>query len=133
MSIQLTDAASTPVARTFIGVQSDPNLAVWKDFTTNGGYPIGAAVASLSVKENGSAVRVSGKLVLPVMETISGDTDLGFDPIPTKAFEEIGSFDLVFPYRASLQNRKDLKAMVIDFISDAVVTAAVENFVHPQA
>jgi hypothetical protein len=133
MSLTLTDAAGTPVNRTFIGVQSSPDLAVWKDYTTNGGSAVGAGVASLSVKENGTTVRVSGKLVLPTMETISGDTDLGFDPVPTKAFEVLGSFDLVFPYRASLQNRKDLKAMFIDLLGDAVVTAAVENFVHPTA
>jgi hypothetical protein len=62
---------------------------------------------------------------------VSGDTDLGFVPAPSKAYEVLGSFDLVFPYRASLQNRKDLKAMFIDLLGDAVVTAAVENFVHP--
>jgi hypothetical protein len=131
-TLTLTDAASTPVNRAFIGVLSNPDLCVWKDYTTNGGFPIGASVASLSVKENGSGtIRVSGKLVIAVMETISGDTDLGFDPVPTKAFEELGSFDLVFPARTSLQNRKDLKTMLIDFLSDAIVTAAVENAVRP--
>jgi hypothetical protein len=48
-----------------------------------------------------------------------------------KSFETIGSFEMVFPNRASLQRRKDQKAMLIDFASDAVVTAAVENFTHP--
>jgi hypothetical protein len=132
MSLTLTDAAGTPVNRTFITVQSNPDLTIWKDFTTNGGYPIGAGVASISVKENGNGVsRVHVKLSLPTMETLSGDTDLGYDPVPAKAFECLGSVDLVFPNRSSLQNRKDLKAMLIDLIGDAVVTAAVENFVHP--
>jgi hypothetical protein len=132
MSLTLTDAAGTPVTRTFITVQSNPDLTIWKDFTTNGGYPIGAGVASISVKENGNGVsRVHVKLSLPTMETLSGDTDLGYDPVPAKAFECLGSVDLVFPNRSSLQNRKDLKAMLIDLIGDAVVTAAVENFVHP--
>lgn len=131
-TLTLTDAAGTPVNRSFPAVQSSPDLTIWKDFSTNGGYPVGAGVASLSVKENASGtVRVSGKLVLPTMETISGDTDLGYAPVPNKAFEVLGSFDLVFPNRSSLQNRKDLKAMFIDFLSDAVVTSAVESFVHP--
>jgi len=132
MSLTLTDAAGTPVNRTFNATQSSPDLTIWKDFATNSGYPVGAGVASLSVKENANGVtRVSGKLVLPTMETVSGDTDLGFAPVPTKAFEVIGSFDLVFPARSSLQNRKDLSAMLKDLLNDAVVTSAVESFVHP--
>lgn len=131
MSLTLTDAASTPVNRTYNATQSNPDLTIWKDFATNGGYPVGAGVASLSVKENGAVVRVTGKLVLPTMETISGETELGYAAVPTKAFECLGSFDLVFPNRSSLQNRKDLKAMFIDLLGDAVVTSAVENFVHP--
>jgi hypothetical protein len=131
MSLTLTDAASTPVNRAFNATQSDPDLTIWKDFATNGGYPVGAGVASASVKENGNGtIRVQLKLSLPTMETLSGDTDLGFTPVPTKAFDCIGSVELVFPNRASLQNRKDLKAMLADFLSDAKVTSAVEDFVH---
>jgi hypothetical protein len=133
-TLTLTDAAGTPVNRSFGSTQSSPDLTVWKDYATNSGYPVGAGVASLSVKENASGtVRVLGKLVLPTLETVSGDTDLGFTPAPSKAFEVIGDFEMVFPNRSSLQNRKDLKAMLIDFMGDAIVTAAVETFTHPSA
>lgn len=133
MSLTLTDATPvTPVNRAFTTVQSNPDLTVWKDLVTNGGFPIGAGVASVSVKENANGVtRITGKLVLPTMETVSGETDLGFEPVPTKAFESLGSFDLVFPNRTSLQNRKDLLAMLKDFLNDAVITSATESFVHP--
>lgn len=132
MSLTLTDAASTPVNRTYTATQSSPDITIWKDYTTNSGVAIGAGIASLSVSENANGTtRVSGKLVLPTMETISGDTSLGYAAVPTKAFEVLGTFDLVFPSRSSLQNRKDLKAMLIDFAGDAVVTSAVESFVHP--
>jgi hypothetical protein len=132
-TLTLTDAAGTPVNRSYPLVQASPDLAIWKDYTTNGGVPAGAGVASLSLKENANGViRLTGKLVLPTMEAISGQTSAGFAATPTKAFECLGSFDLVFPPRASLQNRKDLKAMFIDLLGDALVTAAVENFAHPQ-
>lgn len=132
-TLTLTDAAGTPVNRSYPSVQVSPDLAVWKDYTTNGGIPAGAGTASLSVKENPTTgtIRVSGKLVLPTMEAISGQTSAGYAATPSKAFEVIGTFDYVFPSRASLQNRKDLNAMFKDLLSDAVVTAAVENFVHP--
>lgn len=132
-TLTLTDAAGTPVNRSFPLVSTSPDLSIFKDYATNSNYPVGAGVASLSLKENSNGtMRVTGKLVLPTLESVSGDTGLGFTPAPTKAFECIGSFDLVFPSRASLQNRKDLKAMTIDLLSDALVTSAVENFVHPQ-
>ena len=125
-TLTLTDAAGTPVNRSYPLSFSSPDLAVWKDYSTNSGVPAGAGVASLSLKENASGTnRLTGKLVLPSMETLDGAT------YATKAFECIGTFDLVFPARASLQNRKDLKAMFIDLLSDAIVASAVETFVHP--
>lgn len=133
MSLTLTDAASTPVNRAFTAVSSDPTLTVWKSYTANGALAIGADVASLSVRENGTTIRVSGKLVLPVLETVAGDSESGFTPPPTKAFEELSTFEFVFPIRASLQNRKDIRSMLLDFLGDAIVTAAIENFVHPSA
>lgn len=129
-TLTLTDAAGTPVNRSFPLVQASPDLAVWKDLTTNGGLAAGAGVASISVKETDTAVRITAKLVLPTMETVSGETDLGFAPVPTVAFKCLGSVDLVFPNRASLQNRKDLNAMFKDLLGDALMTSAVENFVH---
>ncbi len=131
-TLTLTDAAGTPVNRSYPLVASTPDLSIWKDYATNSGYPNGAGTASLSLKENSNGtMRLTGKLVLPTLESVAGDTGLGFTPAPTKAFECLGSFDLVFPARSSTQNRKDLKAMFIDLLSDALVTAAVENFVHP--
>jgi hypothetical protein len=133
-TITLTDAAGTPVNRAFVGTQSTPDLAIWKDFTTNSGYPVGAGAASVSVKENANGTtRISCKLVLPTLESVAGDDASGFTPQPTKAFECLGTFEFVLPSRASLQNRKDLRAMLLDFIGDAVITSAVENFVHPTA
>lgn len=132
MSLTLTDAAGTPINRVFNVTQSNPDLTIWKDYVTNGGTPIGAGAASVSVKENAAGVvRVTGKLVLPTLETVAGDDASGFTPVPTKAFECIGNFEFVFPNRSSLQNRKDMQAMLDDLMSDAVVTAAVESFVHP--
>jgi hypothetical protein len=120
MSLTLTDAV--PANRTYTATQSDPDLTIWKDLATNT-YPSGAGVASLSCKENANGTfRVTGKLVLPAMDSV--DATL-------KSFETIGSFEMVFPNRASLQRRKDQKAMLSDFLLDAVVTAAVENFTHP--
>lgn len=123
-TLTLTDAAGTPVNRSFVSTQSDPDMTVWKDLATNT-YASGAGVASLSCKENAAGTfRVTGKLVLPAMDAVDATI---------KSFETLGDFSFVLPNRASLQRRKDLKAMLLDFMGDAVVTAAVENFTHPSA
>lgn len=125
-TITLTDAAGTPVNRPFSVIVADPDGSVWKDYATNGGLPIGAGTVTMSLRENSNGTnRLAIKLSLPTLET--GDSF----PVPTKAFDCIASAELVFPSRSSLQNRKDLKAMFNDLLSDALVTAAVENFVRP--
>lgn len=120
MSLTLTDAV--PANRTYTATQSSPDLTIWKDVVTNT-YPSGAGVASISCKENAEGTfRISGKLVLPAMDAVD---------VTSVSFSTLGSFEIVLPNKASLQRRKDLKAMLIDFLGDAVVTAAVENFTHP--
>jgi hypothetical protein len=123
MSLTLTDAV--PANRAYTATQSDPDLTVWKDVATNT-YPSGAGVATLSLKENAQTgvARLTGKLTVPQMDTV--------DPT-TVAFSCLGTFEIVLPNRASLQHRKNLKAMLIDFLGDGVVTSAVESFVHPTA
>jgi hypothetical protein len=123
MSLTITDAV--PANRTFTATQSDPDLTVWKDVATNT-YPSGAGVATLSLKEPSASgvIRLTGRLTVPQMDAV--DATL-------VSFSQIGNFELVLHNRASLQQRKNLKAMLIDLISDAVVTAAVENFTHPTA
>jgi hypothetical protein len=121
-TITLTDAAGTPVNRSYPLVQASPDLAVWWDLTTNGGYPVLAGRASISVRTNASNVtRVTGKLVLPAPDSVIASE---------KAFEEIGSFEFVIPGTSSLQRRKDLKAMLRDLMGDALIDSAVESFVH---
>jgi hypothetical protein len=129
-NLTLTDAAGTPVNHTFVPTQASPDLTVWSEVA--GGVPIGFSKASLSVATNGNNVtRVKGKLVIPVLETISGENDSGYAAAPQLAYEELGSFEFVMHPRSTLQQRKDLKAMLIDLMSDAVVTSAVESYIRP--
>lgn len=130
-NLTLTDAAGTPVDHTFVPSLNTIELAAWQE--TGGGIIVGIPVATLAMRINGNnTCRVTGKLTLPVLETESGDgSELGFEPAPQVAYELIGSFEFVMPARAVLQNRKDLRAMLADYMSDAVITAAVENFVRP--
>jgi len=132
-TLTLTDATSpSPVNRSFALVSTTPDVSRYQDIATNGNLLIGAGIATLGLRETpNGAVRISGKLSLPTLEQVDGDDSGGYTPPPKKAFDSIGTFEMVIPNRASLQNRKDLKAMLIDLLGDALVTSAVESFVHP--
>lgn len=122
-TLTLTDAAGTPVNRSYPLVESSPALSVWKDYTTNGGYPVLAGTATIGVATNPSSqyTRIRVGLTLPCPDTV--DTT-------KKAFEDSFKAEFTFSGSTTLQRRKDLKAMSIDLLSDALITSAVESFVH---
>jgi hypothetical protein len=129
-TITLTDAAGTPVNHSFVLASFDSLLTKWRE--TAGGIGIGMPEVTMSLTENTNDTnRLKGKLVIPTLETVSGDSTLGFVPAPQVAYENLATFDIVMPGRSTLQNRKDLLAMFRDLLSDALVTAAVETFVKP--
>lgn len=77
--------------------------------------------ATLSVRnpKGGSSVaRVSGKVVVPVMDAIDPSKKIG---------EVLGSFEFVLPKQATETQRLDVRKMVDTMITNAVVTAAVQN------
>jgi len=70
---------------------------------------------------------VSVKLVTPILEQTSPSTSTGIQPAPTVAYNCIGKLELVLPDRSTIQNRKDLLAMMRDLIDEALITESVES------
>jgi hypothetical protein len=130
-NLTLTDAAGTPVNHTFVPQDCTSDLATWNE--TAGGISIGMPQFTFSLRmgKNGQANKVMGKLVLPTLETISGQDASGFVASPTLAYQCIGKFELTLPGRATLQNRKDLRAMLNDALGEAITTAAITTFERP--
>jgi hypothetical protein len=130
-NLTLTDAAGTPVNHTFVPQDCTSELATWNE--TAGGISIGMPQFTFSLKlgQNGQANKISGKLSLPTLETVSGQDASGYVAVPSLAYTCIGKFELTMPARATLQNRKDLRAMTQDALSDAIVTTALTSFERP--
>lgn len=127
-SIVLTDAASTPVNRTFGPAKQDGILYTYHNRASG----IMAGYDALSVQTklpgNGSrATTVSYKLSLPTLEQTSASTATGIQPAPTVAYTCTGKLEFVMPERSTLQNRKDLLSMMRDLINEALVTEAVQD------
>lgn len=117
-SLALQNNAAATV--TFVPQKIDSNgVAVW--MTSNAVYD-GKQKATLSVKlpQNGSTVvRVTGKVTLPIMDTV--DTT-------KKVAECVGTFELLLPKQASQTNRLDIRKELDTFLTNAVVTSAVQDF-----
>lgn len=131
-NITLTDAAGTPVNHTYTPQGASPELATWLD--TSGGVSIGMPEFQFSLrlgKTPNVANRIVGKLSMPILETISGENASGYVAVPSLAFTAIGKFELVLPQRMTLQQRKDIRAMIQDALSDAIVTSAITTFERP--
>lgn len=70
-------------------------------------------------KGNSTKVKVKGKIVFPVMDTL--DTTKKVD-------ENIGQFEFSMSKSSALLTRQDLRASLADFLTDPTVVTAVENF-----
>lgn len=122
-TVIINDGAATPVAHTFspVGINSD-NVAFWDDRSP--AFPVGfnALSASLRKPNTGSGAKnykAQLKLVLPTLEV--GTT------VPTKAYDMLATVEFVMPQQGTLQNRKDLYALLKNAISHATFKALVED------
>lgn len=127
-NVVLADGQSTPVNRTFNPADCTSALASWSDRT--GGVNIGFPQLTLSLTKQPSGSKLVGKVVLPVLETISGDAG-GYNPIPKVGYELLGKFEIVLPDRSTLQDRKNIQAFTKNFLANAVVSTAVEGYERP--
>lgn len=129
-SMTINDGAATPVAHTFAPVNIDSaGVAKWAD--RSGGIALGYPVISESLRTPNKASRnykAMFKVVVPVLEVTSPSTSTGIQPAPTKAYDLIATVEIVMPERSSLQERKNLSAYVKNFLANANVTNAIENF-----
>lgn len=136
ISIVLADALATPVNHTFIPIGKDQNNVFWYEDQSQANA-LGYWKLSLEVKkplpgapgaQSGTdrVVRVKATLHEPAMETL-GTADNGLPPPPTISYISRGSFEFILPERSTLQNRKDVRKMLMNLIADAAVVAAVES------
>lgn len=130
-SLVLADGQSTPVNRTFSARGADMALAMWRD--VSGGIAIGTPTVTLSNKgmdDPSGSYRVEARITIPVLETISGDAG-GYTPSPKVAYKMFGKVELIAPNRATIQNRKDLKAFVANLMAHAIMTETFIDFNPP--
>lgn len=128
--LTLANGETTPVNHTFSPVNIDAaGVAKWADRI--GGIALGYPVVTMSLRQPSKGSRnykLTAKVVTPVLEVTSPSTATGIQPAPTKAYDILMTVDMVLPERSTLQQRKDASAFLRNFLSNAVITNAVENF-----
>ena len=127
-NLVLADGQATPVNKTFVPMDANSGLATWTE--RSGGISIGMPVSTLSVTMGAEVNKVKAKVSVPVLEVISG-SDGGYTPSPKVAYTVSGVVEFSFPNRATLQNRKDVRAYIRNMLADAVTQKAVEEFERP--
>lgn len=128
-TIVVPDAASTPVNHTFVPNKIDGDTAKWVEKSAS--HPSGYWTLAVSLRDpvssNGSRVyRSQISLIKPtlVTEVINGVS------VPKVAYTHRVNVEMIEPADGVLQDRKDLKKILIGILGNAVVTSVVEDLDH---
>lgn len=129
-NITLTDAAGSPVNHVFkpSTPQSAADVLTWRD--SNQAVYAGQAVLTVGQRvadKSAHTTKVSWKLETPVLEQTSPSTSSGIQPAPTVAYTPLAKLEFTLPDRMSLQERKDLLAMLRDLIDESIITSQVQD------
>jgi hypothetical protein len=118
-TLQLKDQSATERSFAPASINSATGVISWLRSGSTFDSRQSATLLVTLPKTNTSRVKVRGKVSIPVM-----DPDTGLKKID----ELIASFEISLPKNAGLPDRQDLRAYLADFLTDATVVAAVENF-----
>lgn len=126
--LTINDGQATPVAHTFKARRIDGIVAKYQDIS--GGIAIGYPQVTLSSREpigNSGNYKVVAKVILPVLETVSGTSYAGIVAAPTLAYNLTFTGEFILPSRSTLAVRKDILAYVKNLLNNAVVTSLVQD------
>lgn len=121
-TLSLKNFATTEVD--FVPSKIDSQTGVVSYATSSSSFD-GRNLATISItlpKTNSTRVKVKGKVAIPIMDTVYAER---------KIDEVIASFEFSMPKNSTLATRRDLKAFLADYLTDSVVTKAIENFESP--
>lgn len=125
-TIVVPDAAATPVNLTFTKskVDGDTAFALEKSATSSMGYkPLSLTQRAPIVGQKDKVYRTKIAFAFPVTydETINGVNR------PTLGYTNRATVEFIVSDKATLQNRKDLRKLLVGILNDAVVVDMVEQ------
>jgi hypothetical protein len=131
-NLVINDGAATPVAHTLNPVTSGVNT-FWRDSVAT--VPIVGQVGLriISKSDSGSGLNKVKIIVdVPALEVITGtSTQSGYQAPPKVAFNNKVVLDFILPSRGTLQNRKDLLALLTNALANAQVSDSITLLTPP--
>lgn len=111
------------VATTYKVMSVEPTKVVYADDSagTLQGFRLIEIQRKLPTDKVNGVIRLYGKISRPVINGTTGLVD----------YTSLGTFEFSFPAKATLAERREAWAATKNFVSHAVVTAAVDTFETP--
>lgn len=135
-NIVVNDGLATPVAHTFAPAKTQADFALLEDRAS--GIYIGYNKLTFALtrpsgdaKQANRNLKLSVKLETPKLETVSNNTYSGIAPAPTVSYRPTVEMSFVLPERCTLQDRKDLRVLIFNIMSNAAFVAAVDTYELP--
>lgn len=127
-TIVLTDAAGTPVNRSYLPFGPTGDVLNWRDRTQSveAGQNRLSLAQRIASKAN-PAHKASWRLEAPILAQTSPSTSTGIQPIPTVDHRNTAFLEFVMHERSDAQERKDLLYQMRDLIDEAIVLAQIES------
>jgi hypothetical protein len=128
-AVVLTDAAGTPVNRSFGPMGLELGVSRWRYITSSvAGYNWLTQTVRPPVQPQSDMYRISYSLAVPLMEAAAtSGTSSGYVAPDKVAYTMRFNGEFLIPVRSVLQDRKDVRAMALDLLGESIVTNAVEN------
>lgn len=118
-TLQLKNDAGTDNSFTVQGINYTNGVANWSLAGTSYDASRIATFSLQAPTAKQTRARIKAKVTIPVMDPVN----------PLRKVDEIlGTVEFVLPKQSSLADRKDLRAYLADFLTDAVIVNAVNNF-----
>lgn len=129
-NLAIQDGKATPLTHTFYPLKSGMESA-WR--TADASLPlIGQETASARIKRLPSGINVVAlSLDGPALETATGANLSGYTAAPKVGYVNRVKVEFMFPDRGLTGQRKDLRVLLIDLLSEANIVDIIDNVLPP--
>lgn len=118
-SLSLKNQAAVETVFTVEGINYQTNVASWVNVGASYDASRRATFSLVPPTSRSSRARTRVKVTIPIMDTV----------VPTMKVDElIANVELICPKISTLASRQDLRAFIADFLTDAVIINAIENY-----
>jgi len=134
--IVIADGEATPVNHTFKPIyvrnEDGAQVAFYRESMT--GVPVDAQpTLKLTQKKlpKGGVYRLSARVEVPVMESVSGQNSAGYTAAPKVAYTVTAEAVIYSPERSTAQQRKNDRALLWNLLANSACISLLDDVISP--